>query len=400
LAELDFTVVHKPGKTIGHADALSRLPQESQLTLLTTEVDSSGKIFVPTEDREEILHQYHDSSHSGGHDGIWRTYMKISKRFRWPNLRSDVKAYVKSCLLCQRNKAKFRQKVDRLCLRSNDVPPMHTIHVDFAELTKASKHGSKTRAFVVAIDRNTRFAVAKAGKEDARAVVTLLSQRVFKDTKVVVSDHAKVFESRHLKNWAAEKGIELQVGSPFHQQSNGLVERLIRDLKTFISMYPDMRGGWRCALEAAVKHHNRSRCSTIGCSPHFALNKEAPFLPADFRFGVERKIRLTERRFSVDEEFQKRLVQKKAYDSRHQSQVPQIAVGDLVLVRKGSGKQCAYDGPFEVRDVQIIEDIPKRITYKQGTETKTAALRNVLKYCPRGGSFQGGSVGDSSSMSI
>ena len=105
LAELDFTVVHRPGKTIGHADALSRLPQEAEAVLLLTEIDSSGKIFVPVEDRRKVLEEYHDSPDSGGHDGIWRTYMKLSKRFQWSSMRSDVKDYVKSCVLCQKNKA-------------------------------------------------------------------------------------------------------------------------------------------------------------------------------------------------------------------------------------------------------------------------------------------------------
>ena len=120
-------------------------------------------------------------------------------------MRSDVKKYVKSCRLCQRNKAKFWQKNDRLCRRSNDLPKMHTIHVDFAELAKASLHNSRIKAFLVATDRNTRFAAARAGKENAHhTVISLLSQRVFENTKVVISDHAKVFESRLLKTWREE----------------------------------------------------------------------------------------------------------------------------------------------------------------------------------------------------
>lgn len=46
-SELDFSVVHKPGKTIGHVDALSRLPLEPESALALPEVGSSGKIVVP-----------------------------------------------------------------------------------------------------------------------------------------------------------------------------------------------------------------------------------------------------------------------------------------------------------------------------------------------------------------
>ena len=81
IAELYFVVVHRPGKTIGHADALSRLPQESDHVLHVEEVSRSQKILVPIADRKTILEEYHDSRDSGGHDGIWRTYLKVSKRF-------------------------------------------------------------------------------------------------------------------------------------------------------------------------------------------------------------------------------------------------------------------------------------------------------------------------------
>lgn len=394
LSELDFEVIHKPGKTIGHADALSRLPQESELVSLLTVTDSHDKVWVPAEDRDRVLELYHDSPDSGGHDGIWRTYMKISKRFHWPKMRAEVTQYVKSCPSCQKNKAKFKQRTDRLCLRSNDDPPMHTVHVDFAELSKASWKNRGTRAFVVAIDRHTRFAAARAGKEDAHAVIALLSQKVFEHTKVVVSDHAKVFESKRLQEWTRERGIDLQVGSPYNPQSGGLVERLIRDLKTFMSMYPNLRGGWKAALEAAVRHHNRSRCSTIGCSPYFALNGTVPYLPADDKFGIRNKVRLVERRFSSEEENLIREKQKNAYDRRVSDKIPEFSAGDEVLVRKGLGKLSEFLGPFPVTRVEFRAGVPKRVVYVDGPTAKTAAIRNVFKFCPRGSGSLVGSVGD------
>lgn len=119
-----------------------------------------------------------------GHDGLWRTYLKISKRFTWPGLRAGVTEYVKSCKICQVLKAKFKPRADRLCLRPNDVPPMDTVHLDFAELSKRSGPGTETRAFSVAIDRNTRFAAARAGGQDAQAVISLMNNRIFSRTTV------------------------------------------------------------------------------------------------------------------------------------------------------------------------------------------------------------------------
>ena len=180
---------------------MSRLPQESKqlLPLLTVTVNDQGRLEVAPEDRTEIFEHYHDSADSGGHDRLWRTYLKISRRFVWPKMKRVVAAYIESCPVCQKNKAKFRPKADRMCDRATGEPLMHTVHVDFAELSKTSGPGTRTRAFLVAIDRNSRFTAARAGRKNANAVISLLGQRAFENTRVVVSDHAKVFESKKLK---------------------------------------------------------------------------------------------------------------------------------------------------------------------------------------------------------
>ena len=107
----------------------------------------------------------------------------------------------------------------------------------------------------------------------------MLSQKGFEN--VIVSDQTKVFQSKELKDWAAQWKIVVQTGSPYHRESNGFAERLIRDLKMFMTMYLHFSGGWKCALEAAVKYHNGSPCRSIGCSPEFALRGKPPVLRAD-----------------------------------------------------------------------------------------------------------------------
>ena len=108
----------------------------------------SNEIFVSPESRKNILGMYHDIPDPGGHDEIRQTCLKISKRFRWPKLRTEVTAYVKSCEVCQKAQAKFRPRPNRLCLRPNDESPMNPIHLDFAEVSKKSGHETETRAFL------------------------------------------------------------------------------------------------------------------------------------------------------------------------------------------------------------------------------------------------------------
>lgn len=53
---------------------------------------------------EKILREYHNSP-IGYHQGIERTYKRISLKFRWKNLFRDVEKFVKTCPKCQLNKS-------------------------------------------------------------------------------------------------------------------------------------------------------------------------------------------------------------------------------------------------------------------------------------------------------
>ena len=78
------------------AGALSRLcinaaDTDKQLDRVNTVLkNEEGRIIVVPEKKMEILRLYHDDPGSGGHDGFWRTYLKLKQRFIWPKMKIDV----------------------------------------------------------------------------------------------------------------------------------------------------------------------------------------------------------------------------------------------------------------------------------------------------------------------
>ncbi|XP_064475324.1 uncharacterized protein LOC135389188 [Ornithodoros turicata] len=136
---------------------------------------------------------------------------------------------------------------------------------------------------------------------------------------------------------AQSRGIALKHTAPYHPAANGLAERVIRDLKQFINVYPDFRGGWKCCRQAAVAHHSQSHTARMGCSPHFAAYGEVPVLPADRVMGIDQAMALIEKRRTPAEEQRYRRRMKRNFDRRHNIDIPNIEVGDQVLVRKGLG---------------------------------------------------------------
>lgn len=292
MQQFTYEVTHRPGDKLPEADALSRLhiPLVANTEKVcaigiwegTEEIRPQGeKFYVPETCRPRILRLYHDSSESGGHDGLSKTFRKINQRFTWESMKEDVHEYVRTCHLCQMAKAKYKPRGNEMVIPKYSSVPFEVVHLDFAEVKKKAEGVWKTHAFLVAIDECTRMAAAKCGKEDANSVIALMERVIFKTTKVLVSDNGPAFRSEKLRRWAEQRGITLRFSTPYHPEGNALAERLIRDLKKYLDLYPTFPGGWKCALEAAVTHHNNTYTEGLGCSPYFCANGTSPWLPAD-----------------------------------------------------------------------------------------------------------------------
>ncbi|KAK2578708.1 hypothetical protein KPH14_012664 [Odynerus spinipes] len=67
------------------------------------------RVLVPENEEEKmaIMRENHESR-SGGHGGEKRTYRRIAGRFYWPNMYTDVVAFVKGCSVCQKNKSSHK----------------------------------------------------------------------------------------------------------------------------------------------------------------------------------------------------------------------------------------------------------------------------------------------------
>ena len=68
---------------------------------------------VPRSLQNNMLKMKHDSL-VAGHWGIEKTIELVSRDFWWDSLKEDVREYIRSCVECQRNKAKRQKKYGNL----------------------------------------------------------------------------------------------------------------------------------------------------------------------------------------------------------------------------------------------------------------------------------------------
>lgn len=102
------------------------------------------------------------------------------------------------------------------------------------------------------------------GHEDVNSVISLLKAECFSNTNTLVCDNSPAFKGTKLSEWVKDHGMKIKFCSPYHPAANGLAEHAIRDVNQHMKMYPNFPGGWKCCLEAALRHHKCSSTSGLG----------------------------------------------------------------------------------------------------------------------------------------
>lgn len=199
LLGLNYTIEYKPGKENRAADALSRLPgkeemRELQLTApLTIDkeelalqvaqdevlqqiirfvqegaegtegysvkeglllkdnrlVISAKSPFIPN-----LLKQFHNSS-VGGHEGVLKTFKRMSRDVLWKGMRADITEFIKACTVCQQNKYSTLSPAGLLSPLPIPLQVWTDISLDFVEGLPYSKGFD---VILVVVDRLTKYA--------------------------------------------------------------------------------------------------------------------------------------------------------------------------------------------------------------------------------------------------
>eukprot|EP00731_Ephydatia_muelleri_P004863 Em0002g1039a len=191
------------------------------------------QLVLPKECRQVALEMSHDIP-IAGHQGRDRTRQRLLRRFFWPSIFRDVDMYCKTCSACQ--KASFKGvKPAPLIPLPIVSEPFSRIAMDIVGPLPRSRAGNKY--ILVICDYATRYPEAVPLKSiDAESVAEELI-KVFARVGVpreILTDQGANFTSQLL----AELYRLLQVHpirtSPYHPQTDGLVERFNQTLKSML----------------------------------------------------------------------------------------------------------------------------------------------------------------------
>ena len=192
--------------------------------------NSTGSLrpLVPEVLRKSLFNALHNISHPG----IRGSRRLISARFVWPGLSQDVGVWARACLQCQQSKVQthVNSSVPAISVPSRRFSH---VHIDIVGPLPSSKDCSY---ILTMIDRTTPWpeAVPLSSISTETCVKAFISAWIlrFGIPATLTSDRGAQFTSSVWTQVCRVLGISASQTTSFHPQSNGMIDRFHRSLKT------------------------------------------------------------------------------------------------------------------------------------------------------------------------
>ncbi|XP_058041463.1 uncharacterized protein K02A2.6-like [Ahaetulla prasina] len=318
LAAYSYKLQHRPGKELGHADALSRCPLPGEIedptpgtpVLLIDSLDSGpvtsqevarasyrdvvlrtvigwvqrgwpaapgerfkefvrkkgelsvqggcllwgDRVVVPEKLRKKVLELLHE-----GHPGVVRMKGLARSYVWWPLMDREISDRVGRCQVCQES----RPLPPTAPVLEWEKPqgPWSRIHIDFA----GPFHG---QTFLIVVDAFSKWLEIILMKSTTTGAVISALKHLFAThglPDTLVSDNGPQFTAALFEGYLAEEGIRHALSAPFHPASNGLAERFVRSAKEALSRSGP--GDWQAQIDAFLTVQHRTPCVATGRSP-------------------------------------------------------------------------------------------------------------------------------------
>ena len=231
------------------------------------EVAEVEQVVLPQECRRSVL----DIAHTipiAGHLGRKKTTRRILQRFYWPSLYRDVADYCRSCPECQWSS---RRKPGRVPMMPLPViaEPFSRIAMDIVGPLPRSRSGN--RYVLVICDYATRYPEAVALRSiDAENVAEELV-RMFARVGIpqeILTDQGSNFTSQLLAEIYRLVHVKALRTSPYHPQSDGVVERFNQTLKQMLRRTANEEGkDWDRLLPYVLFAYREVPQESTGFSP-------------------------------------------------------------------------------------------------------------------------------------
>ena len=396
LQNFDFEVEYRKGERLKHADFFSRNPivmnvrvkddwlimeqrRDEDICKIINNlknddklereyVFNNGILYKKSEDNDKFLkvvprsfqwsliNSYHESLI---HMGWEKTLAKIKENFWFPRMSTIVRYFVDHCVICKTMKGPSGAVQSQLHPIDKIAEPFHTLHIDISG--KLSGNASQKEYVFVAIDAYTKFVILNHAKSKTQDNALKHLQEIvflFGAPKRIIVDGDGAFVS-HYKSYCDKYGIELHQCAGYTSRSNGQVERVMRILKSGLTIIKNMNQiHWAKSLYNLQLAINCTISKTTGKSPIELLTGKKGCVPAELISiidDINERVDPESMRLAVQERMTEAGAKDKIRFDKSKAKVIRFQKGDFVLLKEplrlGTKLSPKYEGPFEIKKV-------------------------------------------------
>ena len=235
------------------------------------------QICIPHPFRLPLMETYHSTAW-GCHQPFDTVVRKLQQRYYWPTMMADARNFVESCGACAIYKRGEVLKVPLKPIRA--VAPFYMIAMDVLTPNPNTPTERGNCHILVVQDYFSKWVLAfPIPNQTAKTVLKTVIDGVFTVhgiPRVILTDNGPCFTAREFDDTIKKLGISHRYSAPYHQQTNGMVERwnrtLLVMLRPLLGKHPN---NWDDYLQMA--------CFAYRTTPHASTGKT----PFSLVYGVE-----------------------------------------------------------------------------------------------------------------
>jgi len=318
---------------------------------------------------EPVLFMFHNDP-TAAHFAVDAMFEKLRDRYYWPQMYEDIRSYVHACDPCQR-RGKFKKNQTLHPIPVNS--PFYQIGIDFVGPLPLTEQGNKY--IIVAMDYLTKWPEAKpvpaaTAEQVAKFLYDDIIGRHGCPTKIL-SDQGTHFKNNMIAHLTKKFQIKQTFSTPYHPQTNGLVERFNRTLCESLSkLANDHKTDWDKYIAPVLFAYRTTKHNTTKFTPFYLVYGREAKLPMD-SLELEREHNLLTRVHNLVEDLPRgrvcakeqieigQIKQKELYDKRIKKE-QHFSIGQKVLYYKAAqdnqhtGKLLPkWKGPYFIHEVQL-----------------------------------------------
>ena len=360
-----------------------------------TDDEETEQLVLPTPQRRTVLELAH-SIPWAGHLGKKKTCQRILRRFYWPTLHKDVDIFCKGCAECQKVSPRKGAVAALVPLPIIEVP-FQRIAMDIVGPLPKSRCGN--RYILVICDYATRWPEAIPLKSIEAVHVAEELMVLFSRVgvpKEILTDQGTNFTSNLLAEVYRLLHIQPIRTSPYHPQTDGLVERFNQTLKSMLKKAATEEGkDWDKLIPYVLFAYREVPQASTGFSP-FELVYGRPVrgpldvLKESWEVGTHSKESVLSYVLAAQERLDKmatlvkgnldkaQRVQKRWYDRNARQREFKVGDNVLVLLPTATNKLLAkWQGPYPV--MRKVGPVTYEINMFDHVKKKRILHVNMLK---------------------